>query len=106
MIDGMTRFLKTVTHALLIGVTMFLKAVTDAIEPAKVVAETHEFDRTLYDVQIWRKRGEPMQQFIIRRNADFTKLNDTVAGDCIIPAKFQAYLLLKLHGIDHTRAEI
>ena len=43
----------------------FLKAVTDAIEPEKAVAETHEFDRTFYDSQVWRKRGESMQQLIV-----------------------------------------
>ena len=79
-LDGMTKLLKAVTDAVETEKAV-AEAVTDAVETEKAVAETDEFDRTPYDAQIWRRRGDSMQQFIARRNADFKKLNDIVTGD-------------------------
>ena len=77
------------------GMKIFLAAVRAALGKETSIEETEEFDRCFYDDRIHRQHGESMAAYIIRRNADFERLNRVVEGGCAIPEKFQTHVQVK-----------
>ena len=79
---------------------IFLDAVRAALGKETSIEETEEFDRCFYDDRIHRQYGESMAAYIIRRNADFERLNRVVEGGCAIPEKFQTHVQVKYSGLN------
>ena len=85
------------------GLEIFLAAVKGSLAKEAPIKEAEEFDKALYNDQIWRAIGESMAAYIIRRNQDFDRFNTSVEGRCTIPTKLQAHLLLKFSGLNRRQ---
>ena len=81
------------------GMQVFLTTVKESIQKETPVRESEEFDRVLYDDRARRQAGESMTAYCIRRDQEFKRLSTQIAGDCLIPLKMQAHLLLKFSGL-------
>ena len=49
------------------GMRAFLKAVRDSLKKEAPIQEAEAFDKCLYDRTVWRRPGESMTAYIIRR---------------------------------------
>jgi hypothetical protein len=84
------------------GMRVFLKAVRDSLKKEAPIQEAEAFDKCLYDRTVWRRPGESMTAYIIRRQQEFKQLRNDAAG-CEIPDRLQAHLLLKFSGLNRDQ---
>ena len=81
------------------GLTLLLKTLRDNIEQEAPVKTNELFFGAFYSPQVWRLQTESMQQYIVRREQDFQRLEENLAGSKI-PDHIRAMMLLAFGGLD------
>ena len=74
-----------------------LKTAIAAVEPVKV---NELFLTAFYSSQVWRRPAESMQQYIVRREQDFRRLEE-MSKDTHVSTNLRAMMLLIFSGLDH-----
>ena len=81
------------------GMKLLLATLKDNIGPEKPVKVNELFFTAFYSPAVWRLQSESMQQYIIRREQDFKRLEDALAG-AVVPTNLRAMMLLAFGGLD------
>ena len=82
------------------GLTHFLKVLKDSIAVVKPVKINELFLQAFYSPNVWRRNGESMQQYIIRREQDFRNLTE-VSSETAVSKDLRSMMLLIFGGLDH-----
>ena len=80
------------------GLKTFLDALRTAIAAVKPVRINELFLTAFYSPQVWRRPQESMQQYIIRREQDFRRLEEA-GGGTSVPRSLRAMMLLLFGGL-------
>ena len=80
------------------GLKAFLDALRTAIAAVKPVRINELFLTAFYSQQVWRRPQESMQQYIIRREQDFRRLEEA-GGGTSVPRSLRAMMLLLFGGL-------
>ena len=82
------------------GMKMLLATLRDNIAAEKPVKINELFLTAFYSPSVWRKSGESMQQYIIRREQDFNRLKEA-SSETNISVNLRCMMLLIFSGLDH-----
>ena len=82
-----------------VGLKHFLSTLQESIAAEKPVKVNELFFVAFYSPSVWRRSTESMQQYIVRREQDFKRLED-VLPDSKIPEHIRAMMLLAFGGLD------
>ena len=82
------------------GMRLFLETLRENIAAEAPVKINELFLKAFYAPSVWRKTTETMQQFIIRREQEFQRLEETLLGGGV-PDHIRAMMLLLFAGLDH-----
>ena len=81
------------------GLKLLLQTLRDNIEQEAPVKTNELFFVAFYSPSVWRLQSETMQQYIVRREQDFKRLEEVLAG-AKIPDHIRAMMLLAFGGLD------
>ncbi|CAE7722529.1 GIP, partial [Symbiodinium necroappetens] len=81
------------------GLRLLLQTLRDNIEQEAPVKTNELFFIAFYSPHVWRLQSETMQQYIVRREQDFKRLEEVLAG-AKIPDHVRAMMLLAFGGLD------
>ena len=81
------------------GMKLLLKTLRDAIADEVPVKINELFLTAFYSPSVWRRNNETMQQYIIRRELDFKKLEET-SPETKVSNNIRAMMLLIFGGLD------
>ncbi|CAJ1410941.1 unnamed protein product [Effrenium voratum] len=81
------------------GMELFLTTLKEAIA-AEVPVKANELFLIFYSPHVWRRPHESMQQYIIRREQDFKRLEDHAPGTQVSD-NLRSMMLLIFGGLDH-----
>ena len=81
------------------GLKLFLSTLKESIAPEAPVKINELFFSAFYSPQVWRRTQESMQQYIVRREQDFKRLEEVLDG-ATVPAHIRAMMLLTFGGLD------
>ncbi|CAE7324408.1 Copia protein [Symbiodinium microadriaticum] len=81
------------------GLKLFLSTLKESIAPEAPVKISELFFSAFYSPQVWRRTQESMQQYIVRREQDFKRLEEVLDG-ATVPAHIRAMMLLTFGGLD------
>ena len=82
------------------GTQLLLDTLKEAIAAEQPVKINELFLNCFYSPAVWRRPAENMQQYIVRREQDFKRLEDVIAGGSF-PENIRAMMLLLFGGLDH-----
>ena len=80
------------------GLRAFLETLKGEIAAVKPVKINELFITAFYSPQVWRRPQESMQQYIIRREQDFRRLEEVGSGTSV-PKSLRAMMLLLFGGL-------
>ncbi|CAE7252473.1 RE1 [Symbiodinium sp. CCMP2592] len=83
-----------------VGIKLFLATLKESIAAEAPVKVKELFFQAFYSPAVWRRSTETMQQYIVRREQDFKRLEDVLPGSAI-PEHIRAMMLLAFGGLDH-----
>ena len=81
------------------GTQLLLDTLKEAIAAEQPVKINELFLNAFYSPAVWRRPAENMQQYIVRREQDFKRLEDVLAGSSV-PEHIRAMMLLLFGGLD------
>ncbi|CAE7548475.1 RE2, partial [Symbiodinium necroappetens] len=81
------------------GMKLLLTTLKENIGPEKPVKVNELFFVAFYSPSVWRMQSESMQQYIVRREQDFKRLEDALTG-ATVPTNLRAMMLLAFGGLD------
>ena len=81
---------------------LLLATLTENIAAEKPVRTNELFLFAFYSPQVWRRAGENMQQYIIRREHDFARLKEA-SGETHVSDNLRCMMLLIFSGLDHQQ---
>ena len=81
------------------GLRLLLQTLKDNIAQEAPVKTNELFFQAFYSPLVWRMPAETMQQYIVRREQDFKRLEEVLAG-AKIPDHIRAMMLLAFGGLD------
>ncbi|CAJ1448790.1 unnamed protein product, partial [Effrenium voratum] len=82
------------------GMELFLTTLKEAIAAEVPVKANELFLMAFYSPHVWRRPHESMQQYIIRREQDFKRLEDHAPGTQVSD-NLRSMMLLIFGGLDH-----
>ena len=82
------------------GVQLFLETLRENIAAEAPLKVGELFMTAFYSPTIWRQPGETMQQYIVRRDQEFRRLEE-VPADAKVPEHLQAIMLLTFGGLEN-----
>lgn len=82
------------------GMKLFLATLRENIAAEKPVKINELFLTAFYSPSVWRRTGESMQQYIIRREQDFNRLKEA-SSETNISMNLRCMMLLIFSGLDH-----
>lgn len=86
------------------GMKLFLRTLKEAIAQEAPVRVNELFLQYFYSPSVWRKPQESMGQYIIRREADFTRLKEA-SSETELSDNLKCMLLLIFSGIDNKEQQ-
>ena len=86
------------------GMKLLLKTLKEAIAQEAPVRVNELFLQYFYSPSVWRKPQESMGQYIIRREADFTRLKEA-SSETELSDNLKCMLLLIFSGIDNKEQQ-
>ena len=81
------------------GMHLLLGTLKETIASEVPVRVNELFLKAFYDPCVWRRSSETMQQFIVRREQDFARLEEVLPKSSI-PEQVRAMMLLTFAGLD------
>ncbi|CAK9095849.1 Pentatricopeptide repeat-containing protein, partial [Durusdinium trenchii] len=78
---------------------LFIQTLKDSIAAELPVKTSELFFQAFYSPNVWRKNNETMQQYIVRREQDFRRLEENATGTSV-PEQIRAMMLLCFGGLD------
>ena len=81
------------------GMKLLLDTLKESIASEVPVRVNELFLKAFYDPSVWRKATETMQQFIVRREQDFHRLEEVLPKSSV-PEQVRAMMLLTFAGLD------
>ena len=81
------------------GTQLLLDTLKEAIAAEQPVKVNELFLNCFYSPAVWRRPAENMQQYIVRREQDFKRLEDAISGGSV-PENIRAMMLLQFGGLD------
>ncbi|CAK9029221.1 unnamed protein product, partial [Durusdinium trenchii] len=81
------------------GMKLFIQTLKDSIAAELPVKTSELFFQAFYSPNVWRKNNETMQQYIVRREQDFRRLEENATGTSV-PEQIRAMMLLCFGGLD------
>ena len=88
-------------EATLVGMKLLLSTLKENIAHEAPVKTNELFFNAFYSPQVWRLQTESMQQYIVRREQDFKRLEEVLTGTGqVIPEHIRAMMLLAFGGLD------
>ena len=81
------------------GMKLLLQTLKDNIAQEAPVKTNELFFTAFYSPGIWRGQNESMQQYIVRREQDFKRLEEVLSGGKV-PEHLRAMMLLTFGGLD------
>eukprot|EP00434_Breviolum_minutum_P038574 symbB.v1.2.034224.t1/scaffold4384.1/size41667/2 len=82
------------------GMKLFLATLRENIAAEKPVKINELFLTAFYSPSVWRRTGESMQQYIIRREQDFNRIKKA-SWETNISMNLRCMMLLIFSGLDH-----
>ena len=82
-----------------VGMNLLLSTLKDSIAAELPVKTSELFFQAFYSTSVWRKNYETMQQYIVRREQDFKRLEDNSPGTQV-SEQVRAMMLLCFGGLD------
>ena len=86
------------------GMKLLLKTLKEAVAQEAPVRVNELFLQYFYSPSVWRKAQESMGQYIIRREADFTRLKEA-SSETELSDNLKCMLLLIFSGIDNKEQQ-
>ena len=65
-----------ITPKLTTGIDQFFLTLEEGIEPEKPVKSNELIEKAFYEATVWRRAGESMQMYSLRRREEFEALTD------------------------------
>ena len=81
------------------GVKLLLGTLKEVIGAEAPVKTNELFLTAFYSPTVWRQTGETMQQYIVRREQDFARLEEVLEG-AKVPDHLRAFMLLCFGGLE------
>ena len=81
------------------GMKLFIRTLKDSIAAELPVKTSELFFQAFYSPNVWRKNNETMQQYIVRREQDFRRLEENATGTSV-PKQIRAMMVLCFGGLD------
>ena len=81
------------------GVKLLLGTLKEVIGAEAPVKTNELFLTAFYSPSVWRQTGETLQQYIVRREQDFARLEEVLEG-AKVPDHLRAFMLLCFGGLE------